>query len=195
MIEQIKKFIDPLHRRLMVSIARGVIEAINDEPGIQKIQLSVLADELRESVERFQEYGFTSVPHEGAEALVLRVGGSCDHGIIVAVDDKRYRIKALEKGEVAIYTDEGDFIKLGRNNQITIHSDTKITIQANTIQLEDANGGNTAAIVVKGSLTATGNITDTSATNSRSMAGMRSVYNSHTHTETGTTTNAPSSTM
>jgi hypothetical protein len=53
--------------------------------------------EVRDKAERFQDYGFTSNPKRGAEAIVLFPGGQRAHAIIIAVDDRRYRKTGLEE--------------------------------------------------------------------------------------------------
>lgn len=59
--------------------------------------------------------------HAGAEAVVLFPSGDRSHGVVISVADRRYRLKGLKSGEVAIYTDEGDSIilKRGRVTEIT----------------------------------------------------------------------------
>lgn len=122
----------PMQRKLSQMVGRAVLRAINDGTSTQTVQLELLKDELYDGVERFQEYGFTSVPHAGAEAVMVSIGGTRGHGIVIAVDDKRYRIKSLENGEVAIYTDEdqdgGHRIHLKRNKEIELLSDTTASI-------------------------------------------------------------------
>lgn len=115
-----ERMIRPLKNRVMLIIGRAVVAAVSDSKGMQSMKLDLLSEEVQEDVERFQEYGFTSVPFPGAEAVSVFVGGNRDHGIVIAVDDRRYRLKALEPGEVALYTDEGDKIHLKRNNTIEV---------------------------------------------------------------------------
>lgn len=133
MREAFERFLAPLKRRVFMMIARGVIENVDDSKLLQHVQVSLLKDEIRNDVERFQEYGFTSVPlpGEGCEAVALFLQGNRDHGIIIAVEDRQYRLKNLENGEVAIYTDEGDKIHLKRGNEIQISTET-LTIDATT---------------------------------------------------------------
>jgi len=115
------KLVAPLRRRVRLMISRAVLAAVNDAGGIQLMQVKLLDGEVRDGVERMQDYGFTSVPKAGAEGLMACVSGDRDHGIIVAIDDRRFRLKGLQAGEVALYTDEGDKIvlKRGRTIQIT----------------------------------------------------------------------------
>ena len=72
--------------------------------------------------EYFQHYGYTSRPLPGAEIIIIREG---NHIIAIASDDRRYRL-AIEEGEVALYTDEGDKIHLKRDKTIEIVSGNKL---------------------------------------------------------------------
>ena len=124
------------HQRVMNMIARGRLSATNDNEGMQFAQLSLLRDETKANVERFQQYGFSSVPPAGSEAVVLFVGGNRDHGIIMSIDNRASRIRGQVPGEVALYSNEGDFIVLKRGNQIEmgtdrllIRADVEVTIE------------------------------------------------------------------
>lgn len=172
------KFLGPLIRRIRLSLGRGIIKLVNDSNGIQKLQLSLMANETRSNIERFQEYGFTSVPKAGAEAAVIFMGGNRDHGIIVAVDDRRYRLKSLSSGEVALYTDEGDKIVMKRGNKIEV---TTQTFEVNTTDYI-VNASSKATFNTP-ELRVSGDIIDRYATNSDSLYGMRETFNIHTHPE------------
>jgi phage baseplate assembly protein V len=87
-------------------ISRAVVELADDSTGIQSLKLSALADEERDEVERFQDYGFTGVPIFGAEAVVVCPQGNREHMIAIKVDNRLFRLKGLLPGEVAMYTDE-----------------------------------------------------------------------------------------
>lgn len=161
---QFNKFLKPVADRIKMMVARGVVKAVADSGGIQVIQAGLLADELRGGLERFQNYGFTSVPLLGADAAVVFLGGNRDHGIVLAVDDRRYRLKGLQPGEVAVYTDEGDKIVLKRGGIIEVTASTKVRM-------------------VTPKLEVTGDIIDNCDTQPRTVAGMRQIYNTHTHAE------------
>lgn len=161
---QFNKFLKPVADRIKMMVARGVVKAVADSGGIQVIQAGLLADELRGGLERFQNYGFTGVPLSGADAAVVFLGGNRDHGIVLAVDDRRYRLKGLQSGEVAVYTDEGDKIVLKRGGIIEVTASTKVRM-------------------VTPKLEVTGDIIDNCDTQPRTMAGMRQIYNIHTHAE------------
>ena len=58
----IAQMLEPIRTRVMMTIARGVIESISDDEGIQLAKINLLFGENRDKVERFQNYGFTSKP-------------------------------------------------------------------------------------------------------------------------------------
>jgi phage baseplate assembly protein V len=122
-----KKIIAPLQRKIMLMIGRAVLTTIKDTGDYQKLQIELLNGDVLDNVTRLQNYGFTSVPKKGAEAILACVGGNHDNGFIIACGDKRYRLKGLKSGEVAIYTDEGDKIHLKRGNNIEITTN-KLTV-------------------------------------------------------------------
>lgn len=122
----IAELFDPMRRAIQNIVSRAIVRLVNDEEKLQTMQIEALKNEVRNGLERFQSYGFTSVPKPGAEAVVLFPGGQRDHGLIIAVDDRRYRLVGLQAGEVALYTDEGDYVKLARGNIVEIKAGTKI---------------------------------------------------------------------
>lgn len=130
--------------RMMINsiFARGTITLVNDETNMQTVQAKFLADEDFDKMERFQDYGFTSKPKVGSEALAIFFGGKRSNGAILKVDDRRYRIKGLQDGEVAIYTDEGDKIVFKRGNKIEVttnefivNAETKISLTAPNVEI------------------------------------------------------------
>lgn len=100
---------------------RVIIESVV-EGVIKRFTASGRADEMFENREYFQHYGFTSRPLAGAEAILIKDG---NHIVMIASDDRRYRL-AIEDGEVAIYTDEGDYILFKRGKEIFIKSGNKL---------------------------------------------------------------------
>lgn len=95
---------------------RGKVTLVVSSEPVQRIQLSGLADEMLQDLEHLQEFGFTSHPPEGTEAVVIPLGGDTSHGVIVATEHGSFRIKNLKPGETAIYSNEGAkiVIKNGR---------------------------------------------------------------------------------
>ena len=122
--EDIKAFVwrelERYGRKLRNSFARGVLNLVSDGLKMQANQVELLDGETLDNAERAQQYGFTSHPQAGAEVFVAFVGADRSHPVVLAVDDRRYRLQGLQGGEVAIYTDEGDSIILKRDNHIEV---------------------------------------------------------------------------
>jgi phage baseplate assembly protein V len=115
--------------RIGLAIARAVIGLVDDGKLAQALQIDLLADETQDDVERFQNYGFTSHPHPGAEGITVCPAGLRSHAVVIAVEDRRYRLRNLQQGEVAIYDDLGNVVLLGRE-AIAITAVQKIEITA-----------------------------------------------------------------
>lgn len=170
MISTIRRVVEPLSRRIHLMVGRAVLSALSDGAARQRVQFSALRGEIKDNVERMQDYGFTSHPHPGAQVVFICVGGNRDHPIVVRADDPRHRKTGLQPGEVAIYTDEGDFIHLKRGRIMEIETGT-LTIRASTKVTLDTP-------LVEG----TGAIRDGEA-GGKSLHEMRQIYDTHTHPE------------
>jgi phage baseplate assembly protein V len=159
--------------RVRLTIGRVILRAVNDAAKFQSLQVELLAEEVRENCEHFQDYGFTSHPFPDAEGLGLAVGGNRDHVVVIAVGDRRFRLKGLQQGEVAMYTDEGDKIVMQRGNKIEVTAATHVKlITPLTILTGDLDvGGN---VTVDGRIDAAGDVTG----QGKSLPG-------HTHMEQG----------
>lgn len=157
---------------------RGIIQAVY-EGVIKRFTASGRSDETITNREYFQHYGFTSRPLAGAEAVIINEG---NHFLMIASDDRRYRI-ALENGEVALYTDEGDKIHLKRDKTIEIVSGNKLVATAPEVNItaETKVTMTTPLLEVSGDITAGGNISDSV----RSIVEDRAIYNEHIHPNGG----------
>lgn len=102
---------------------RGILNRVNANGGIQSAQISGLADETIQDIEHFQQFGFTSNPPAGTEAIILPLGGNSTHGIVIATENASYRVKSLASGEVAIYCQSGASITLKNGKVIDIECD------------------------------------------------------------------------
>lgn len=108
----------PLGRRLQNFFARGTVALSNPSKLMQTLQVKLLAGETLDRLEHFEPYGLTSRPKPGAEVAALFIDGDRSHGIVLVVADRRYRIKGLEEGEVALYDDQGQSIAIKREGMV-----------------------------------------------------------------------------
>ncbi|VXC71743.1 Phage baseplate assembly protein V [Pseudomonas sp. 8Z] len=146
------------------------IAARNNHKGAQiGVQMQGLAGE-NVSGELMQHYGFTSAPLAGAEYIVLPVGGTSRHSVVIASEDGRYRVK-LADGEVALYTDEGDYIHLKRGRLIEVETQTLVVKASTKVVFE------TPKIEAAGHIAAAGEVSD----GIRAMSEDRAIYNGHKH--------------
>lgn len=140
------------------------IAARNSHSGAQiGVEMEGLAGEAV-SGELMQHYGFVSGPLAGAEYIVLPVGGSTKHSVVIASGDGRYRVQVAD-GEVALYTDEGDFIHLKRGRLIEVETETLVVRASTKVVLDTPL------------VEATGEVKD----RVRTMQEDRDLYNNHVH--------------
>ena len=182
------KMTQPLTQRVRMMVRRAVVTLVDDTLAMQGLQLTALDKQVIDGAERFQDYGFTSKPLAGAEAIVFNVGGAYNHPVVLVVDDRRYRLNGMADGEVAIYTDEGDKIHIKRGGTIDVVAATKVNITA----LDVAMSGNlqvagsttlTGPVIAESTLAATGALTSAASVGDPTgdMDAMRTAYNSHAH--------------
>lgn len=161
-----------LMARVRGMISRAVVSLANDTTKLQALQVTLLADQVPDDAEHFQHYGYTSVPYAGAEGIALAIGGSTGHTVVINVDDRRYRLKGLQGGEVALYDDLGHKVHLTRNG-IVIDGAGQLVTMVNLTKLR-----------VESDFDCTGQIKDLcDAAGSRTMAQMRASHTAHTHNE------------
>lgn len=103
---------------------RILIGATDSAAAVQRIQAQGIGNENLRGIELFQQYGFTSHPLPGTMGIVLPLGGVSSHSIVIATEHGAYRLKSLEPGEVALYTDEGAKIVLKRGKLIEADCET-----------------------------------------------------------------------
>lgn len=125
--------------RVINMFARAVVRMITDSGGRQTAQVEATKGELISGMERMQEYGMSSYPPtEGTDCLVAFLGGNREQGMIIVAENRQFRIKGLEQGEVAIFDDLGNVIHLQRE-QVLVKAVTKARVEAPIIEAEAAS--------------------------------------------------------
>lgn len=159
---------DLLYRGMSNLLARAVVRGLDTAQKCQMVDITLVANDTKNSVEHLEPYGFTSAAHPGAEAIAMFVGGDRSHGVVITVADRRYRLKGLKNGEVALYSDEGDSIVLRRGNRVEVNTNHYV------VNAKDKATFNTPLLEVPN-----GEVSDKTSTLSK----MRERYNDHDHND------------
>lgn len=130
---------------------RGRVAASDDTGPVQLLQIVLQGTDVRDNTPRAAEYGFTSLPLPGAQAVVLFMMGSRSDGVVIATNDERHRMANLLPGEVALYDDQGQSVYITRNGIVINGAGLPITI--------NGNAHVTGNLQVDGTTTSTGTIT------------------------------------
>lgn len=94
MIQQIER----LARRVWMLLGRGRITApANDAGPVQIVQVQLGANETRDHLRRAADYGFTSHPPVGTDAIVLFPMGDRNNGVVVATNHQGSRMKGWRR--------------------------------------------------------------------------------------------------
>lgn len=184
-----------LANRIRLMNGRGTVLLSDDSKKMRSLQVSLLKNETPDDVEDFEEYGFTRRPKKGAEVIVLCIGGDRSHPVVIKVSDRRYRKKDMEEGEVAMYTDEGDYIHMKRGRIMDVFAGAELRATAPKVTVTATTEINfvTPDVKMSGGLTVEGPIkSNTSVEDPKgTMEEMRGVFNNHTQTVSGGVAIAP----
>lgn len=142
-------------------LTRGVVALVDAGRKLQGLQMRLTADEVKDGMEHFEPYGFTSNPHPGAEGLAAFINGDRSHGVVICVADRRFRLQGLESGEVALHTDEGDVLHFKRGRVVELQTAT-FRVKADTaVEFDTPLISTTGRIVSTGDQIAAGVSTST----------------------------------
>lgn len=168
---EMRRLLAPLQRSLSNLLARAVVTGIEAAGKMQLLQVDLLAGEAKGGVEHLEPYGFTAHPRKGAEGLAVFLDGDRSHGLVIMVGDRRFRLRGLAEGEVALYTDEGDRLHFKRGHIVELQTETFLVKASTKVRLETPL------------VETTGEVLDKAGSNTRTMSGMRQVYGDHNHNE------------
>lgn len=160
--------LDQLLRRIRMAIAPGRITATNDAGVVQKVQVTLGDGQVVDAVPVMYVYGLATAPHAGADVVFLAGAGDRSDGVIVAVNDQRYRLTGLVPGEVALHDDLGRKVHLTRDGIVIDAGGQPLTvINAPTVHMD-------------GDLVVAGDISDQDGANG-TVGAFRTAYDAHRH--------------
>ena len=175
-MRSLQLLLDTLRRRIGLLFSRGVLHLADSSGGAQKLQVELHPGELLNGIEHLEPYGLTSRPLSGAEVAAFSIGGDRNRTAVFLVSDRRHRKSGLATGEVALYTDEGDYILLSRGRIVQVVAGTKVMVTAPTVEIV-GNATVSGSLTVQGAIVSNTSIADPAGT----LAEARGYYNSHTH--------------
>ncbi|WP_116371657.1 phage baseplate assembly protein V [Marinomonas sp. MED121] len=115
----IEKALAPVNRKIRQMLTRSLVTGVVEDLQRQTLQVKMSSADSADDIERFQNYGCSSHPPLGSEAILAALGGSLGQLVAVAVEDKRYRPQG-EMGDVFLYHLEGHRVQLTANGEINI---------------------------------------------------------------------------
>lgn len=164
---ELNRILEPIRNRIRLMVARALIVATAEgkEGGI-KLEINLGFEETRDELELVQQYGMSSRPSVGSQAVTLFLSGSRDSGVVIATKGMGSEMSfSLKEGEVALHTDEGDSVHLKRGRIVAITTET-LEIKATT-----------AVKIDSPTVEATGEVSDSVG----KLSAFRQHYNAHTH--------------
>ncbi|MFM0135103.1 phage baseplate assembly protein V [Caballeronia grimmiae] len=162
--------LNSLARRIRLFVSRAVISFVDDTRPVQYLQARINALETVGDIPRYVEYGLSSNPPIGSEALVVFGNGERTNGIVIATSNATYRVTALASGEVVLHDNTGQKVYLSQSGMILDGGGKPVRI-TNTPEID----ADTPMLKCKG------DILDNYDTNTRTVAGMRAIANAHVH--------------
>ncbi len=117
-------------------IVRGELDGVDDSTKMQLLNLKLENGYRPSKVEHWHPYGFTYHPQNGAEVLALSLRGNRDHMVVLPGADRRYRLKGLEQGELAVHDDQGQKVHFKRDS-VWAESGQKVVAKAPRVNLGD----------------------------------------------------------
>lgn len=129
-----------LWNRLRGILTRGAVTRVDDSAPVQRVQVRFLGDRVSSGVERFQDFGLSSVPMpEDAtglpEAVLGAVAANADHFVTLGLIDRRHRPTGLKDGETILYNAHDVRLYLKDDGTLLIEAPTKVTVDAPAVHV------------------------------------------------------------
>ena len=132
-----------LMQRIMHMVKTGTItNKINTDNTIQACQVtSVQGQEVHNDRPMYGNWGMTSVPPTGSQAITLAGYGLNNNKIVVATHDVNTHPQNLKEGEVQMYDTKGQCIYLQDQTAITVKANNEVTITIGDTEMVTIRSG------------------------------------------------------
>ena len=168
-------------RALANMVGLGRVSLADDSGEVQTVQItegaagSGFADRVIDKARRVMEFGFSSVPPLGAEAVMLRRSGERSRSIVIGTNHRPSRPTGLQPGDTAIYDVRGAKVQLTADGLLIDCAGLPAVVK------------NFASLTVQGDLHVTGDVVSRASGTSVSLNALRDAYDAHKHGSTPVT--------
>lgn len=128
--------------RIRRVILGATVKSTDDATPLQQMKVQTLGRALYDKVEVYAQFGFTSRPPDGLDAVIAERNGKY---VVIAVGDRKFRIRNLESGDTVIYDMRGQTITLNKTGirVADVFSNT-ITMDTSGVKIDDKNDNHIA---------------------------------------------------
>lgn len=186
-MQDVRTWLESLRTRVLMMVVRGLVPRVRyakePEDGedqvskgtVQLLQVEALSGEVLSDVENPQTYGFASRVRDaaGAECVAASVAGDRARTVALLVFDRKVGMR-LKPGEVALYGDQGQVVRLHADGRVSVKSPTEVRVHAPKLVMITGGTIETSGTVHGGEVRDNHPTTPT-------LQDMRLAYNSHTH--------------
>ncbi len=180
--------------RVRSLFGRGRITLVDDTGPAQIVQVRMNGLEVPDGRFRVPEFGFSSNPPIGSDALMLHIAGDRSAGAVVGTNHQTSRPRGLAPGESILYSEDGKSVYL-KNGSIVVEAkgqDVIVNDAANVTwtcsgDFKIVTGGKFSVVAPGGSefdtpmLSSSGDMQDNTGTNTETMKDMRETFDNHDH--------------
>ncbi|HAX5205298.1 TPA: phage baseplate assembly protein [Escherichia coli] len=170
-----------LFYRVISLFSTGRVTAGDDSGVVQTVQVQS-PHEIRSDTPVLQQFGFSSSLPVGTDVVVLSQGGNRSSAVVVASGHQSYRINGLSSGEVVVYNQWGQYVRLTEKGIVVEAGGQPVTVNSATTLAVTATDG---VMLKTPHLKVSGEITDNCESNSTTLKALRDAYNAHTHPVSG----------
>lgn len=162
MDDETRAELDRLARRIRMASMPVKITATDDTGPVHLAQVRGFPMETIDAMKVSQLYGVASHAMPGSDAMAMFLTGDRSNGVIIATGNQQYRLRNIAPGEVALYDNVGNVVRLSQDGTIQITCPTKVRMTTPRLEV-------------------TGDIIDHCDEQPHSVRDMRDIYNAHTH--------------
>ncbi len=117
--------LDRIRLALRILLDRGLQTRSSYKGDVRMIQTQQRQGADPIDAEHIEPFGFSGHAPDGSETIALNFSGSRSLAVVLFAHNRDYKMK-LEQGEVSIYNQWGDYVKLRKDRTIEVKADTKV---------------------------------------------------------------------